>query len=78
MDRFGSKDPRLQRAAGLERAAIEHRARRIEFVLAALRARPVYRHTDLGVTPEGVKHAIADFGGELGEIRRRISSRSAG
>jgi hypothetical protein len=54
----------------LERARLEHRARRIERVLGVLRERRTGAHT--GPRSAALDQAIAGFGEELGAIRSRL------
>ncbi len=64
MSRTVTRDP--------ERARLEHRAGRIERVIAELEDRAVYRRAVSGEAPAPLQRAIADFRIELGGIRRRL------
>lgn len=59
-------------AAQLERDRLEHRLRRIEIVVSALRERAVYRHSAIGTPPLPLLHAIDDFEGEMTNLRLRL------
>lgn len=60
-------------AANLEADRLRHRAQRIEQVIAALNDRALYRNARSGATPPALDRAIADFGIELRDIRRRLA-----
>ena len=55
--------------AALERQRLEHRARRLERVLAALEDRYVYRDS----LPPAMREAIHDFRSELDAVERRLA-----
>jgi hypothetical protein len=59
--------------AQLERSRLRHREQRIQQVLDALQDRAVYRHETEGGAPGPLRHAIADFAVELGEVRSRLA-----
>jgi hypothetical protein len=56
----------------LERRRIEHRARRVEQVLAALRARARAREATGGPVPAPLWHAVRGFEAELETVRDRL------
>lgn len=58
--------------AALERQRLEHRARRLERVLAALDDRRLYRERADGATPPALREAIHDFRTELEAVERRL------
>jgi hypothetical protein len=59
--------------AALERQRLEHRARRLLRVIAALDERRLYRERSDGATPAALREAIAGFQSELGEVERRLA-----
>jgi hypothetical protein len=59
--------------AELERSRLRHREQRIQQVLNALHDRAVYRDMAEGGAPGPLRHAIADFAGELRQVRERLS-----
>jgi hypothetical protein len=61
------------KGARLERERLQHRAQRVDRVIAALRDRAVYRHDATGATPAPLKAAMADFNHELTRVRRRLT-----
>jgi hypothetical protein len=58
----------------LERRRLEHRARRLHLVVAALRAR-ASAASDSGSVPPALHRALADFTAELAHVRRRLGDR---
>ncbi|HYF27895.1 MAG TPA: hypothetical protein VD931_19285 [Baekduia sp.] len=64
-------EPRRPLAETLERCRLEHRAGRVELVLAALRDRATWRATD-GAVPEPLRAAIREFEDELRRLRGRL------
>jgi hypothetical protein len=58
----------------LERRRLEHRARRLHLVVAALRAR-ASAASDSGSVPPALHRALADFSSELAHVRRRLGER---
>jgi hypothetical protein len=56
----------------LERHRLEHRARRLRLVVAALRER-VAAAAAHGPVPPGLHRALADFSSELAQVRARLS-----
>jgi len=60
-------------ARSIDRDRLEHRVRRIELAIAALRDRAVYRHAVTGTTPPPLHCAIEDFETELGGVRQQLS-----
>jgi hypothetical protein len=64
-------EPPRSLGAHLERTRLQHRARRIERVLVVLRDQR-RRASDRGRSPAALDQAIAGFGDELGEVRRRL------
>ncbi len=59
-------------AVALERDRLEHRLRRMERVLSALRDRAVFRDAEIGTQPPALRHAIAGFEDELAAVRQRL------
>ncbi|EHN12528.1 hypothetical protein PAI11_05510 [Patulibacter medicamentivorans] len=57
--------------ADLERVRLEHRARRIDHVLTALRERQ-YRDAVAGRRQSGVPRLMEDFTAELQQVRGRL------
>jgi hypothetical protein len=57
----------------LEYQRLAHRARRMQMVLAALEDRALHRHGGAHGTPPPLRHAIRDFRGELGAVRRQMA-----
>lgn len=55
----------------LERRRLEHRARRLELVIAALHDRERAVGDDQQV-PRGLRRSIADFSSELSQVKRRL------
>jgi len=60
-------------ASWLDRDRLEHRVRRIELAIAALRERAVYRHAVTGTTPPALDGAIDDFETELAAARQQLN-----
>jgi hypothetical protein len=58
--------------AALERQRLEHRARRLERVLAALDDRRLYREQAESGTPPALREAIHGFRTELDAVERRL------
>jgi hypothetical protein len=63
--------PRRSIASDLERSRLEHRARRLDATLRALRDR-VSDHQERGHVPQPLTEAIADFRSELARVRARL------
>ncbi|HEU4976155.1 MAG TPA: hypothetical protein VFT50_13755 [Baekduia sp.] len=63
--------------AALERRRLEHRARRVQRVLAALEDRVAARR-GTGPVPGGLREAIRDFERELGRVRERLRGLPSG
>jgi hypothetical protein len=55
----------------LERARLEHRARRLRLVVSALRERSLAA-AQHGSVPPALQRALMDFSGELAEVRARL------
>jgi hypothetical protein len=51
---------------------LEHRARRLQLVIAVLRER-ASASSHSGAVPSGLQHAIRDFATELSRVQRRLS-----
>ena len=64
-------DARRSLGADLERSRLEHRARRIERVLAVLRDQRI-RSDETGRRPIALDQAIGAFGEEFGAVRARL------
>lgn len=60
-------------AAELERDRLEHRVRRMELVIAALRDRVLHRRAVTGAIPLPLRQAIAGFELELNALRHRLA-----
>jgi hypothetical protein len=61
----------------LERRRLEHRARRLHLVVAALRARAGAASAS-GSVPPALHRALSDFSAELASVRRRLGERHLG
>ena len=59
----------------LELDRLEHRARRLQLVIAVLRERA--SASDSGPAPAGLRHAINDFARELSQVQRRLRADNA-
>jgi hypothetical protein len=60
-----------RRASELEHCRLEHRARRLDLVIAALRER-VSATAQTGDTPAALQQALSGFSSELAHVRRRL------
>jgi hypothetical protein len=69
--RTAEGEARMSVRQELERARLEHRARRLRLVVSALRERS-RAAAQGGSVPPALQRALSDFSGELAEVRARL------